>query len=300
LGADAVVVELQGIVPVRVSHPAGATWPVVADDASRSLGPVAIESDGISFRLVATRAGAGSSPFGRRERGLFHELTPHFRRALGIRARVDAPPADDAMGAAADMLATGILVLKQGQTVFANREARRILDQGDALHLTRSGLRATDGATDRELRRRMAAASRPRSALPAAALAAHRSTSPAPYLVRVLSVRGGDPFEVERMVAVLIVDPDRPAAPSPDDLCTAFGLSAAQARIATRLCRGETLKAAAGGERIALETARVHLKAAFRKTGTHRQSELIARILDTFPALMRALLPPLAAIGDVW
>jgi DNA-binding CsgD family transcriptional regulator len=284
-----VVAELQERVPVRVSHPAGATWPVALDDASRSLGPVAIEADGIAFRLAATRSGAGSRAFGRRERTLFRQLIPHFRRALGIRARVDAPAAGNPIGAAADTLATGILVLKQGQNVFANREARRILDQGNALHLTRSGLRAGDGVADRELRRRMSAAARPRGSLPTEALAVRRPTSCAPYLVRVLSVRGGDPFEVERMVAVLIVDPDRRAAPEPDDLCTAFGLSAAQARIATRLCRGETLRAAAGGERIALETARVHLKAAFRKTGTHRQPELIARILDTFPALIRGI-----------
>jgi DNA-binding CsgD family transcriptional regulator len=197
------------------------------------------------------------------------------------------------------MLATGVVVLKEGAAVFVNRDARRVLDLGDGIQLTRSGLRADDHAADEELRRRVRAAARPRGKPAQEALAVHRPSAAAPYLVRVLPLRGGDPFEVERLAAVLIVDPDRSTAPRPDDLRSAFGLSRAQARIAARLCRGETLQAAAAGEGIATETARAHLKAAFRKTGTHRQPELIARILDTFPALMRGLLIPLSVIGDV-
>jgi DNA-binding CsgD family transcriptional regulator len=64
-------------------------------------------------------------------------------------------------------------------------------------------------------------------------------------------------------------------------LRTTFHLSAAETRLALRLLGGESLRAAAEALDIGYESARGQLKSVFRKTGTHRQGELIALLART-------------------
>ncbi len=64
--------------------------------------------------------------------------------------------------------------------------------------------------------------------------------------------------------------------PSANVLSKAFNLSPAEARLAVIIAKGVSLQQAAKELGIARETARNQLKAAFAKTGTHRQGELIA------------------------
>jgi DNA-binding CsgD family transcriptional regulator len=77
-------------------------------------------------------------------------------------------------------------------------------------------------------------------------------------------------------------------SPLPEALLrSAFGLTAAEARLAARLGAGERLEDAAGALGITKNTARVQLRAVFAKTGTSRQPELVA------------LLARLGASGDL-
>jgi len=78
---------------------------------------------------------------------------------------------------------------------------------------------------------------------------------------------------------VLINDPDRHAEPPKERLMEAYGLTAAEARVAQLLLRGEGLAGVATHSSISLETARTHLRRVLVKTGTHRQSDLIALLL---------------------
>ncbi|KRE22211.1 hypothetical protein ASE66_27605 [Bosea sp. Root483D1] len=66
-----------------------------------------------------------------------------------------------------------------------------------------------------------------------------------------------------------------------DALRQRFDLSLQEARIALALREGGTVAEIAMRMGIAYETARVHLKSAFAKTGSHRQRELLALVLDT-------------------
>jgi DNA-binding CsgD family transcriptional regulator len=76
----------------------------------------------------------------------------------------------------------------------------------------------------------------------------------------------------------LIVPTDlgRKAAPRPDVLAHAFGLTPAEAKLAAIIARGESPEQAAEQLGIARETARNQLKSVFAKTDTHRQTELVA------------------------
>jgi DNA-binding CsgD family transcriptional regulator len=77
-------------------------------------------------------------------------------------------------------------------------------------------------------------------------------------------------------VAIVLVDPDIHPQPPEFALRTCFGLTSAEAKLASRVSSGEELKTAADHLGITYETARNQLKTVFAKTETHRQAELVA------------------------
>src|ERR1700731_168508 len=70
--------------------------------------------------------------------------------------------------------------------------------------------------------------------------------------------------------------PGPPAA----NLAKTFRLTPAEAKLASVIARGASPEIAAGELKISRETARNQLKSVFAKTDTHRQSELVALILQ--------------------
>jgi DNA-binding CsgD family transcriptional regulator len=98
-----------------------------------------------------------------------------------------------------------------------------------------------------------------------------------PVLIRTIPVDGAarSPFLGARVLLVL-TELFPKSGPPPDVLARAFGLSRAQAKLASIIATGISPKQAAEKLSIARETARNHLKAVFAKTETHRQSELVA------------------------
>ncbi|MFW6067147.1 MAG: helix-turn-helix transcriptional regulator [Myxococcota bacterium] len=59
------------------------------------------------------------------------------------------------------------------------------------------------------------------------------------------------------------------------------GLTQAEARVALRIARGQSVKMIAYDLGVSVHTVRTHLKRAYAKTGTHRQAELARFILKT-------------------
>jgi DNA-binding CsgD family transcriptional regulator len=87
------------------------------------------------------------------------------------------------------------------------------------------------------------------------------------------------------VVVVLIANPDDPRPPSIADLRGAYGLTAAQARVAVLLGEGLSLSAIAERLQVRVDTVRTHLKKIFAKTDTRRQSELVRLLLHGVLAL---------------
>lgn len=69
--------------------------------------------------------------------------------------------------------------------------------------------------------------------------------------------------------------------PSPTLLAGLFDLTPAEARLASALSRGLALKDAAAGSNITVKTSRTYLERIFAKTGTRRQSQLLALLKST-------------------
>ena len=83
-------------------------------------------------------------------------------------------------------------------------------------------------------------------------------------------------FAPERLAILFVRQLRSDPAPAEENLRRIFQLTAAEARLAANLAGGRSLDDAASALGIGKETARTHLHSVFLKTGTHRQSELVA------------------------
>jgi DNA-binding CsgD family transcriptional regulator len=104
-----------------------------------------------------------------------------------------------------------------------------------------------------------------------------RRREKSPVVLRVLPVHGAarTPFLGARALLTLTAIEPR-AAPKPALLARAFGLTPAEARLASIIAEGLNPERAAEELAISKVTARNQLGAIFAKTSTHRQSELVA------------------------
>lgn len=224
----------------------------------------------------------GQEPFGRRELRLLQRLAPHFSRMARLRLRMDSRTAVEPWAAdLVDGLPWGVVLLDAARrSLLVNREATRILAAADGLVLGRSELRATHGEDGRSLERLMSLAT---AGSPAGRrggdVAITRPSGERPWLVTVVPIGSREPLrvgEAEPRAAVHIIDPmNRLSAPG-ERLRAMFGLSPAEQRLAVDLVHNLTLAEAAEHHGSALSTVRTQLLRLFAKTGTSRQSELVA------------------------
>jgi DNA-binding NarL/FixJ family response regulator len=82
-------------------------------------------------------------------------------------------------------------------------------------------------------------------------------------------------------VCIIITDPESKTSLSSDRLRGVFGLTEAEAMLATLLATGEELRSAAGRLGVTYGTARARLSQIFQKTETRRQAELVRVLLTT-------------------
>jgi DNA-binding CsgD family transcriptional regulator len=97
-------------------------------------------------------------------------------------------------------------------------------------------------------------------------------------LVPVPPRSAGDRVAENALVIIFMADPARISPPGPRQLRHQFGLTAAEAILASHIVRGRTLRACAELIGISEPTARTHLHRIFEKTGTRRQAELVQLI----------------------
>ncbi|KSV64638.1 hypothetical protein N182_36480 [Sinorhizobium sp. GL2] len=100
-----------------------------------------------------------------------------------------------------------------------------------------------------------------------------------PLLLRIQRLGGALPDVFSHSVGVCLIEDLNPRSKTdPVVLCQVLGLTKAEAALAMSLAGGLSLQQSAAARSISYETARTHLRTIFEKTGTHRQTELIALI----------------------
>ncbi|HEV2364499.1 MAG TPA: LuxR C-terminal-related transcriptional regulator [Caulobacteraceae bacterium] len=211
-----------------------------------------------------------------------HSMHPHLIRAFGLTQKLEPILAlVGELAAVLDESAHGLFVLDhRGVVRHVNRAGEALLARGVGLRVAGGRLTAVSCERARTLEGLIASAA---SADPTpslgGAMALPFETGRAPLSITVTPFRGGQrpwPFASAAAVLVCVTDLEPEDRPQGEKLRLLFGLTPAEVRVALALYDGSTLKDAAGALGISPHTAHVHLSRVFGKTGTHRQSQLVA------------------------
>jgi DNA-binding CsgD family transcriptional regulator len=99
-----------------------------------------------------------------------------------------------------------------------------------------------------------------------------------PLIIHILPLRRAahDIFSGADMLVVATKISSSSLVPSPAVLSGLFDLTPAEAKLASALSQGQSLKSVAARSNITVKTGRTYLERIFAKTGTHQQSELVA------------------------
>ncbi len=286
---DALRLENEALAPIEIAR-----WLKERRGETCYVGARMLVAPG-ELALAILDSGAGMTIHGVVQ---FRKLAPHAERALQISRRLaELDLHSSAVGDTLEMLPFGVFLIDAEQKVrFANRSARDVIADRDGLELREAQLHATEAGWDERLDRLLRVACAADVYLnkpPGGGLLLERPSGQRPYSILVMPLGR----EEEQLVfatespaaAVFVTDPARRERLPQELLQSVYALTQAEARLACLIAAGLTLDEAAEELGTARGTVRVHLERIFRKTGTHRQPDLV-RLLLTSPALVKG--PP--------
>ncbi|WP_455287027.1 helix-turn-helix transcriptional regulator [Cupriavidus necator] len=238
--------------------------------------------------VLMSGTSAGSISAGQRERRLGHVM-PHWVRAARMQQRNFELSGLASLGLAGlDTLDFGVMVLQADLRVrYANSWAEALVQADSHLSLQDGVLRAHSDALQAVLRKLLDGAVRGRGADAASGSWMHITSGGQPVPIIVTPLVSRQPVEGPWQLPaamLLLGNSESRSVLDAGVLTSLFGLSRKESIIAIRLAAGETLNEIAEREFLSPHTVRVHIRDTLRKTGTHRQSELV-RLLHLLPGV---------------
>ncbi|NOV26596.1 helix-turn-helix transcriptional regulator [Cupriavidus necator] len=245
-----------------------------------------IENAEVCVLMSGTNAGSIST--GQRERRLAHVM-PHWVRAARMQQRNFELSGLASLGLAGlDTLDFGVMVLQADLRVrYANSWAEALVQADSHLSLQDGVLRAHSDTLQAVLRKLLDGAMRGRGADAASGSWMHITSGGQPVPIIVTPLVSRQPVEGPWQLPaamLLLGNSESRSVLDAGVLTSLFGLSRKESIIAIRLAAGETLNEIAEREFLSPHTVRVHIRDTLRKTGTHRQSELV-RLLHLLPGV---------------
>lgn len=228
------------------------------------------------------------------ELDVLRALLAHLRNAIRVQRRtVDLAASEHGPCDALDALAHAVLLVDgEARVIFANRAAEALLGAPNGLRSSRDGLSAPSPATTRTLRALIARAANGNAYVRSGgALLIERPPPGEPLhaLISPLDARHHPPDargDGRRLAMLVVVDPQSSRYGAETRLIALFGLTPAEARVASEIGKGRHPKDVADTLQILPSTVRTHLHHVFAKTATRRQSELMRLIAQL--AIMRS------------
>lgn len=201
-------------------------------------------------------------------------VRPHLARALSLTSQILAARAQATVSSLALGGIAAAIVASDGRLKAMNTPFE--LRMGDRCHTVRHRLRFADPFLDRQFTEELRAGFANRQVRSTAARIAFDEP---PLVVHLVPLRGGarDVADSDG-VLVMIANASNASMPDADVLRLLFDLTPAEARIVRLLIDGQTLAAAAAALTISINTARVHLRSVFSKTGVSRQVDLVTML----------------------
>jgi DNA-binding CsgD family transcriptional regulator len=218
----------------------------------------------------------------------FEVLYRHLERALGIAFRLGSLGAMQQLTTDwLDRSSAAIIFLDQRKRIiFANRRARELHSEADGIRFRTGGEITLLHKPDHDrLQSAVAQAVSPIASTLSMgpAMRVQRPSGKRPYSILVGRVNGSHfaLSSVRPAVCLVISDPERQTHLPTVRLQELFGLTEAEARLASLLGAGQELRLAAEQLGITYGTARVCLSQIFQKTDTRRQAELVHLLMTT-------------------
>lgn len=232
-------------------------------------------------------------PFSDHDCELMAVLIPHLDRALKLQR--DLGLMEFGRNVALDTLdsmALGVTVIDdEARIKLCNRAAREIADARDGIRFVgeRLVIEGSDGSRIRMKARELIRAALTGTPTPGGAFEIARPSGGESYQVMVSALWGnqlrfGSGLLNQPLAIIYVRDPHQPDETRAEILQRLYGLAPSQARLAELIANGSTLKEAARDLGITEVSARQYLKLILQKTGTHRQPELVRKILLIPPA----------------
>jgi DNA-binding CsgD family transcriptional regulator len=240
--------------------------------------------EGLSSLIFDLPRALGSEPLSTSEADAMRALLPHMQRAGRLALHLGAAR----QGGMIDFLATfdrGAFLLDwRGRVLRMNAKAEATMGPGIGVRV--GMLTAGDGDCDAALQKLIASviARGPlHRAAPIGAVAIARPGA-RPLVVHgaPLARSAQDLFQQARAV-LMIDDPEAQLAPQALVLRRLFGLTGAEATVATAVASGRKAEKIAQMRGVSLGTLRNQLKTIYAKTGTRHQAELVALLLHYVP-----------------
>jgi DNA-binding CsgD family transcriptional regulator len=245
-----------------------------------------VENAEVCVLMSGTNAGSISTV--QRERRLAHVM-PHWMRAARMQQRNFELSGLASLGLAGlDTLDFGVMVLQADLRVrYANSWAEALVQADSHLSLQDGVLRAHSDTLQAVLRKLLDGAMRSRGAEAASGSWMHITSGGQSVPIIVTPLVSRQPVEGPWQLPaamLLLGNSESRSVLDAGVLTSLFGLSRKESIIAIRLAAGETLNEIAEREFLSPHTVRVHIRDTLRKTGTHRQSELV-RLLHLLPGV---------------
>lgn len=213
------------------------------------------------------------------ERELAKALLPHLRNAFALHGQLRGLRSMEcAYRSTLDRLEQPVmLVSQQGMVVFANERAQRLEAEGCCLQRRQERLAAVHPADEPLLHVALSRVMSGATGGDSLAMPLRSRNGMVSALLTICPTPAGvfDPWSHGNVAAAVFIRPLHPRL-LPEDVRVAFGFTAAEFRLAGMLLQGFALDEAAERSGTSKNTARTQLRGLFDKTGTRRQSELVA------------------------
>ena len=220
----------------------------------------------------------GDDPFTPEDARRLGKLGPHLAKIVSLAQKFAAFDAASKLSALERVSSAAVVLDATGRATQMNLPAQTLL--GADFNLVRGRPTAHDPASNRRMQQLVSAAlhTGPGGAQSYPPIVVDRDEVPW-LLVEAMPVTalGSDFFSSGRLI-LLLTDLRSPLRPDSKQLCAAFGLTDAEAKLAAKLASGVGIDAAAASLGVSRETVRTQLKAVFAKTNTRRQAELAALV----------------------
>lgn len=236
-----------------------------------------LRDDGASRDVLRFLRASGRGAYGDQDRAFVERLLPTMSRAANLRARTAQLARQAALGMAAlDSLPQGVAVVDaRCRSQYINPAARSLMEHR-LLILKNGFIECADAGKGASLNRLVKAACLRKGLEGAGSVLLQDAIGR--LVVTVLPLKAEHPLALrnEPLALVILADPDRPTHMPTDLVAQMLGLSPTETRLALQLASGKTIKEFASTEGCSWHTARTHLKNLMRKTGCHRQADIVA------------------------